>query len=212
MLEESALWNRAKTVLATMILITVSLTVYFSIYLETYAAAPTPSEAGKTASLMYCGPIPGQEVSLDQAQASVGFKISLPASLGNFAELKLLQPPQTLPGCETLYIIYANSKPSSDATESDVADQNGIILEENHNIMTMQASVQNILAAINSTKFQGVDGLQKVTINGYVGCAGGNLDVHEVSWYTETTEYHLIASINYPLEQLVAIAQSIPVN
>jgi hypothetical protein len=165
-----------------------------------------------TGFLFYAGPIPGQEVSLDQAQASVSFKINLPTNIGTFVELKLLQPPQTLPGQEALYIIYATSKPSNNATIDDVVNQNGIILVENHNLMTMQDSVQNILDAINSTKHDVGGGLQKVIINGYVGCAGGNLDVREVSWYTETTEYHLIANINYPLQQLVAIAQSIPVN
>jgi hypothetical protein len=157
------------------------------------------------------GPIPGQEVTLDQAQASVSFKINLPTNIGTFVELKLSQPPQTLPGQETLFVIYATSKPSNNATIDDVVDQNGIILVENHNLMTMQDSVQNILDAINSTKDQ-AGGLQLVNINGNVGCAGGNLDVHEVSWYTETTEYHLIANINCPLQQLVEIAQSIPIN
>jgi len=195
---------RAFVLFAAVILGVSSFFIYLSI-------PKGPSEAWETASLPYFGPIPGEEVSLEKAQASVGFKINLPMNLGTFVELKLLQPPQTLPGYETLYIVYAASKPSSDATVSDVGNQNGIILVENHNLMTLQDSVQNILDAINSTRNDPGGGLQKVTINGYVGCAGGNLDVHEVSWYTETTEYHLIANITYPLQQLVAIAQSIPV-
>jgi hypothetical protein len=165
-----------------------------------------------TGFLFHMGPIPGQEVSLDQAQASVSFKINLPTNIGTFVELKLSQPPQTLPGQETLFVIYATSKPSNNATIDDVVNQNGIIFGEWASGMTLQEGYQNILAAIDSTKNDSGGGLQLVNINRYVGCAGGNLDVHEVSWYTETTECHLIANINYPLQQLVEIAQSIPVN
>jgi hypothetical protein len=202
-------WNRAKTVLITIILITASLTVYFSMHLKTYAPAPTPSEAERVFS-PYEEPIPGQEVSLDQAQASVPFKINLPKNMGTCVELKLLQPPQTEAGAETLYIIYASHKPSSDATFDDVKNQNGIILIENPNVMTLQGSAQNIRDAIDSTKNSPGGGLQEVNINGYVGCAGGNVG-HCVNWCTETTEYHLMANIKYPLQQLVEIARSIPV-
>ena len=140
-----------------------------------------------------------------QAQAWVSFKVRLPTSIGNFVQLRL----DTETGL--LEAIYAHDKPSNDATIDDVINQNGIIFMECPSGMTLHDGSQSILAAIDSTKDDPGGGLQQVNINGYVGCAGGNLDEHGVTWCTETTECRLIANVNYPLQQLVEIAQSIPV-
>jgi len=178
---------RIFVLLATIILGTSSTLIYLSVLRPTTGFHP------------YEPPIPGQEISFDQAQASVPLKIKMPTNMGTFVQLKLLQPPQT--DTEGVYIIYAAHKPSGDATFSDVENQNGIILMEFTNHMT-----QNVRAAIDSTD----GGLQEVNINGYVGCAGGNV-AHCVDWYTETTYYRLMANIKVPLQQLVEIARSIPV-
>lgn len=169
----------------------------------------TPSEATGAGWGPPPFPIPGQEFSLNQAQASVPFKINLPAKLGAFVELKVLQPPQ--PEMPTVYIVYAAEKPSSYATMYDVVGQGGILLIEIGSNLTLQQAANNIRAAINSTKDYPDGGLEEVSINGYVGFAGGNFH-HGVSWYTETTYYQLTANINYPFQQLLEIAQSIQVN
>jgi hypothetical protein len=148
-------------------------------------------------------PIGGQEVSFTQAQASVPFKINMPSTLGNFVQLKLEK--------ENLMIIYAPSKPSPDANIFDIIGQNGIALLETPNTMTSQLSDQNIKDAINATKNDVGGGLQPVNINGHLGCAGGNVE-HTVTWYTQTTRYELIASTNYPLQQLIETANSISIN
>jgi len=178
-----------------------------SVFVYLSVVRPTPSEAEKAGLFpaQYFMPITGQEVPLDQASASVPFKIRLPTNLGSFVQLKLNT------GTGSINIIYAAVKLPSDASLSDVLDQNGILLFEEPNEMTLENSALNIRAAINSTKIDPGSALQEVNINGYVGCAGGNVE-HCVSWYTETTYYRLTANIKYPLQQLVAIAQSIPVN
>jgi hypothetical protein len=204
-------WNRAKTVLATMILITACLTVCLPIYLKTYALAPTPGEAEKAFGFPVWAyrPIDGQEVSLDQAQALVPFRINLPACLGTPALIKVLLPPQT--DTPSVTIVYATVKLSSDASPFDVLNQNGIGLWEMPNKMTLEKASENIKAAIDGTKNAPGGGLRPVTINGYPGYEGGNVG-HEVTWYTETTVYVVEANVNYPLQQLEAIAQSIPVS
>ncbi|HEY4674553.1 MAG TPA: DUF4367 domain-containing protein [Candidatus Bathyarchaeia archaeon] len=164
-------------------------------------------------------PIPGEEVSFEQAQASVPFKIRLPTKMGTPVQINLLQPPQAT--TESATMIYADNKPSKGATDSDVMNQNGIILFEEHNRKTLNQSIVNIRARIDSSvqyrKYSiinenGEDGvLQEVDINGYVGCAGGNV-YHCVSWYTETTYYQLTSNIKIPVQQLIEIAQSIPIN
>lgn len=201
-------WKNIRTflLLAAVILGASTAFIYLSV------TGPTPSEAGKTGLRP---PSPrmadlGQEASLEQAQACVPFKIRLPTKIGKFVELRLKLPPQT--DTETVYIVYAAHKSSDDATVNDVVDQNGIILMEAINRMTLQDSVKNILDGINSVNTNSPGNyVQQVSINGYVGSAGGNVG-HCVVWYTETTYYRLEASVNYPLQQLVEIAQSIPVN
>jgi hypothetical protein len=200
------MWNRAKTVLSTMVLIAASLTIYFAIYLKTHASAFTPSSAPIT------GLVPpviiseeGQEVSLDQAQAHVPYKIRLPANMGTFVEIRLLDE------IDRVIIVYAAEKPSNRTTVDDVLNQNGIVLLELPNDMTLQEAAQNILAGIDSVNANTPGNYaQQVSINGYVGEAGGNVR-HCLSWYTETTYYRLIANVNCPLQQLVEIAQNIPI-
>lgn len=178
---------------------------------------PSPSGAEKTdfmsAPHSYFMPIPGREVSIDDAQASVPFKISLPKNMGDFVQLKLSLPPQT--GSPTVFVIYATCKLPSNASIPDVLDNDGVILTEFSIPMTegtLQDAENNFRAAIDSTKDYANGGnLQPVTINRYFGCAGGNVG-HGVMWATETTYYQLTANSNYPLQQLIAVAQSIPVN
>ena len=103
------------------------------------------------------------------------------------------------------------SKPSLEANIFDVLEQGGIVLIAHPNYYrTLEESVKNIEAAINATKDQ-EGGLQRVSINGYLGAMGGNV-YHDVFWYTETTYYELEASVEFPLQQLLKIAQSIPVD
>jgi hypothetical protein len=147
-------------------------------------------------------PIGGEDVTLAQAQASEKFKVSLPTELGEFTQMKMNKD------SGTLTIIYASNKPSADVSINDVISENGIILIEAPNTLTPQSSTQNIMDAINATK-NDVGGLQLVNINGNLGCAGGNIQ-HNVFWYTATNSYELIANLNYPMEQLLKIAESIP--
>src|SRR3989304_2185011 len=179
-------WKNIRTfvLVATVILGMSSTLVYLSVL------RPTASQPQTTGFHPYQTPIPGQEVSLDQAQASVPFKIKLPTNLGNFLQLNLLQPPEA--DSEGVYIIYAAHKPSKDANFDDVINQDGIILMEFPNGMTLQNSAKNIRAAIDTTKNDPGGGLKEVSINGYVGYAGGNV-AHCVDWYTATIYYRLMA-------------------
>ena len=77
---------------------------------------------------------------------------------------------------ENLMIIYASTKPSQDANIFDVIGQNAIVLLETPNTMTIQLSDQNIKDAIDATKNDAGGGLQPVSINGRLGCAGGNVE------------------------------------
>jgi hypothetical protein len=193
-------WKNVRTVvlLATVILGMSSVFIYLSV----------SRPISRKSFLEPEWPIEGQEVSFTQAQASVTFKIGLPTNMGTPAEIKLELPPHSIP--ERVYIIYAANKPSKDATTNDVLDQDGIILFEAPHLTTLNDATLNILAAINSTKFQGADGLKEVNINGYVGCTGGTFS-NCVTWCTETTFYELTANFNHPMQQLIEIAQSIPV-
>lgn len=145
-------------------------------------------------------PIGGEEVTIEQAQASVPFR--LPTKLGKPIQVKLDR--------DLVIIIWMGSKPSPRANIYDVLGQGGIILIAHPNDWTLEESAKNIEAAINATKDQ-EGGLQRVSINGYLGGMGGNI-YHDVFWYTETTYYELESSVEFPLQQLLEIAQSIPVD
>ena len=192
---------RTLVLLAAIVLGVSSVFVYLSV------RRATPSEADKTdfrtIDPEYLMPIGGEEVTLDQAQASVPFKIRMPTNMGAPVLIKVLLPPQT--DTPQVFIIYAPAKLSSNASIPDVLDDNGIILFEAPNKVTLQEADINLKALIDST------GGQAISINGYFGYAGGNVQ-HCVSWATETTHYALSANIDYPLQQVVGIAQSIPVN
>jgi len=176
-----------------MILSLASLLLYFCIQ--------PPSKTSSSLGLPY-SPIVGKEVSLTQAQASVPYKINLPTSLGQYAMIKLDKD------TNATTIVFASKKPVDDANFIDILNGNAIVLLEMPNKMTLDASTQNIADAISATK-NDVGGLQPVTINGYSGCAGGNV-WHTVTWYTETTYYQLTSNIDYPLQQLVSVANNIP--
>jgi hypothetical protein len=176
-----------------------------SVFMYLSALRPTTGEAGETGFKPLPLPIEGQEVSLEQAQASVPFKIRLPTNMGTFVQLKLVQWPETMKECPAVFVIYAAKKPSSVASIDDVINEDGIILFEEPAGETLELAENSIRATIEST------GGQSVNINGYLGCAGGNIR-HCVGWYTETTYCRLTANSNYPLQQLVEMAQSIPVD
>jgi len=193
---------RIFVLLIAMILGLSSVFIYLSI------RGSMPSEAEKTGLFpaQYFQPIAGQEVSFDQAQASVPFKINMPTKMEIFVQLKL--------NGDAVKIICAAVKLSSDASYFDVLNQNGIILYEaplSETYGTLQFAENNLRAIIDSTKDYSDGGLKPVTVNGYFGCVGGNVE-HCVTWCTETTYYQLTASNKYPLQELVAMAQSIPVN
>jgi hypothetical protein len=145
-------------------------------------------------------PIGGQEVAIEDAQRLVSFKIGLPASLGEPIQVKLDD--------QSVVIIWMKTKPSQQSTLADVRSQGGIILFEWLNTMTPQESANHIEALINATK-DDEGALQKVSINGYLGCAGGNIG-HDVTWCTKTVLYELQANLEFPLQQLIEIARSIP--
>lgn len=146
-------------------------------------------------------PIIGQEVSVAQAKSNMPIAIKLPAKLGAVAELKFEN------STNSLTAVYSTSKPADDANFIDILNANAIILIQFPSYLTIAGARQNILDAINSTKDDVGGGLQPVSINGYMGCEGGNI-WHTVTWYTETTYYQLAASVSYPLQDLVEIANS----
>ena len=163
---------------------------------------PPYLETAPSLGLAYC-PLAGQEVSLAQAQAAVPFKIKLPTSLGQFTVMKFEEE------LNATTIVFSSEKPADDADFFDIMQTDAIVLFELPNTMTLKDSKQNTLDAISSTRNDVGGGLQPVEINGYFGCAGGNI-YHTVTWYTETTYYQLATSLKLPLPQLVEIANSIP--
>jgi hypothetical protein len=208
------LWSKAKTVLASLILIAACSTVYLSICLKAYAPTSTLSGVEKTSFSPplppeYYRPLAGEDVSLAEAQAAVPFKIQLPTNTGGragFMQVKLLQTPETN-SC-AVFIVYAADELPSNASRPDVYDHDGILLLEmplSQAYGTLQRAEINFKAFIDET------GSQAVSINGYFGSASGNI-AHCVQWATETTYYRVEANVDYPLQQLVEIAQSIPVN
>lgn len=210
------MWSKAKTVLATIILIAASLTVYFSVYLKAYAPDRLIDRSIPHFSSVppkYLAPIGsrGQAVSLAEAQASVPFKIQLPAYTGgrdSFVLIKIFLI--TEKNSYSVGIIWASESIPSSANVPDVRDYyNGILLTEisvSDAWGTLQDADGNMKAFLAESKTH-----QEVSINGYFGTAGGNV-AHVVHWATETTYYYLEASLNCPLSELIEIAQSIPVN
>jgi hypothetical protein len=146
-------------------------------------------------------PIFGQEVTLAQAQSTMPIAIKLPTKLGEVAEFKFDI------SSKILTAVYSTTKPAADANFIDVINANAIVLIQCPSNLTIASAQQNILDAINSTKNDIGGGLQAVSINGYMGCEGGNV-FHTVSWYTETAYYRLAASLSYPLQNLVETAIS----
>jgi len=171
-----------------------------SVHLFAYRPAYVDEGSEENFWLPRFPPIGGKEVTIEEAQALVSFKIQLPAKLG--------QPVQVKFNRDHVIIIWMQSKPPREASIYDVINQGGIVLFIYPNSMTLEESIKNIEAAINATKDQ-EGALQKVDINGYIGCMGGNVK-HNICWYTETTAYELVASNKFPLQQLLEIARSTP--
>ena len=163
---------------------------------------PFAAETNSQFGLAYI-PIAGQEASFAHIQAAVTYPVRLPTTLGLYAELKFDKE------TKGTIIIYASNKPADDANFVDVMKTDAIILFELPNRMNIKDAKQNIIDSINNTK-DDVGALQQITVNGFLGCAGGNV-WHTVTWYTDTNYYQLTASMKFPLEQLVNIANSIPV-
>lgn len=187
-----------KTIISLVFMLALFLSVA-SVYF--YFIAWRPANQNNVAPhIPWFPPIGGEEVTIEQAQASVPFR--LPTKLGKPIQVKLDR--------DLVIIIWMESKPSPEANIYDVSDQGGIILIAHPHDWTLEESAKNIEAAINATKDQ-EGGLQRVSINGYLGGMGGNIH-HDVFWYTETTYYELESSVEFPLQQLLEIAQSIPVD
>ena len=191
--------SRLKTIISLVFMLALFLSVA-SVYFYFIVGRPV-NQNNVAPHLPFFPPIGGEEVTIEQAQASVPFR--LPTKLGKPIQVKLDR--------DLVIIIWMKSKPSPEANIFDVLEQGGIVLIVHPNYHRMlEESVRNIEAAINATKDQ-EGGLQRVSINGYLGAMGGNV-YHDVFWYTETTYYELEASVEFPLQQLLKIAQSIPVD
>jgi hypothetical protein len=163
---------------------------------------PVHSQGQYTLGLPY-SPIVGQEVSVAQVQTNMPFKINLPTDLGPIAESKFDNT------TKTLTTIFSSTKPADDANFIDILNSNAVVLIQMPSNLTLASARQNILDAVNTTK-NDAGGLQLLTINGYLGCEGGNV-WHTVTWYTQTTYYQLTANVDYPLQNLVDAANTIPV-
>ncbi len=190
--------KRKERILLLFVVMTLSLTgtiLYTSI-------KPIGSENNLDNAGLPYSPIAGQSVSTTQAQTNMPIKINLPTDLGPIAESKFDSSSQTLT------TIYSSTKPADDANFIDILSTSAIILVQSPSNLTLSYAQQNILDAVNATKNE-AGGLQLLTINGYLGCEGGNV-WHTVTWYTQTTYYQLEANVNYPLQNLVNAAESIP--
>lgn len=184
------------------LLVLLSLSIMILFMLVAYFNSSSPRNSDELGFMPYF-PLAGKEVSLAQAQAVAPFKISMPTKMGPFIQIRSEG--------EVVIIIYGSVKPSDADTIQSLTSQKSVILIENPNTKTLQMASETIRDSIDATKNDVGGGLQPVTINGYFGCAGGNIG-HAVRWFTETTEYELIAGIDYPLQQLIEMANSIPVS
>jgi hypothetical protein len=190
--------NRRKSILLIALVLSI-LTTTLAISIKS-PSSETTSPLGL--GIAYC-PIAGQEASLTQAQAEVSYVINLPTSLGQYTTLKVDKE------TNATIIIYAANKPADDANFYDIMQTDAIVLFELPNTLTLEQSKQNILDSIDTTK-NDVGSLQPVTINGFFGCVGGNI-WHTVTWYTDVNYYQLASSMKVPIDQLIDIANSIPV-
>jgi hypothetical protein len=186
--------TRSVAFLAIFLLATASILFYLNVQKSEHI---DNNDVERPQLLLRSPPIGGQEVTIEQAQSLVSFKIGLPANLGEPIQVKFDD--------QCVVIIWMETKPSQQSTLDDVRSHGGIILFEWSSTIVPQDHIE---ALTNET--EGVEGaLQKVTIKGYLGCAGGNV-WHDVTWCTKTVLYELQANLEFPLQQLIEIARSIP--
>lgn len=148
----------------------------------------------------YSEPLNGKEVTINEAQSKLPFKVVLPSLLGEPTLVKLIEENNFL------YVIYSDKKPTQDMSFDNIIDSGAIVLMEYPN-SSVQESDLRIDSAIETIKKTG-GVLEKVTINGHHGVYGGNVE-HVVYWFTSTTNFEIRTNPNIPFSYLIEIAQSL---
>ena len=148
----------------------------------------------------YWGPLEGKEVTINEAQSKLPFKIVLPNKFEEPTLVKLIEE------SNFLYVIYSDKKPTPDMSFDNIIDSGAIVLMEYPN-SSAQENDLIIDSAIETIKKTG-GVLEKVTINGHHGVYGGNIE-HVVYWFIGTTNFEIIANPNIPFSDLIEIAKSV---
>jgi hypothetical protein len=148
----------------------------------------------------YSGPLKGKEVTINEAQPYLSFKVSLPNKLGNPVLMKVIEE------SNFLYVIYSDKKPTQDMSFDNIIDSGAIVLMEYPNTSTQESDLM-IDSAIETIK-ETSGFLEKVTINGHHGMYGGNVE-HVIYWFTGATNYEIRTNPNVPFSDLIKIAESI---
>lgn len=151
----------------------------------------------------YWGPLKGKEVTINEAQSKLPFKIVLPNKFEEPTLVKLIEE------SNFLYVIYSDKKPTPDMSFDNIIDSGAIVLMEYPN-SSVQESDLMIDSAIETIKKTG-GVLEKVTINGHHGMYGGNVE-HVLYWFTGTTNFEIRTNPNIPFSYLIEIAQSLQEN
>jgi hypothetical protein len=148
----------------------------------------------------YSGPLKGNEVTINEAQSKLPFKVVLPNKFEEPTLVKLIEE------SNFLYVIYSDKKPTQDMSFDNIIDSGAIVLMEYPN-SSVQESDLMIDSAIETIKKTG-GVLEKVTINGHHGVYGGNVE-HVVYWFTGTTNFEIRTNPNISFSYLIEIAESI---
>jgi hypothetical protein len=148
----------------------------------------------------YWGPLEGKEVTINEAQSKLPFKVVLPNKFEEPTLVKLIEENNFL------YIIYSDKKPAPDMSFDNIIDSGAIVLTE-YPSSSAQENDLMIDSAIETIKKTG-GVLEKVTINGHHGVYGGNVE-HVVYWFIGTTNFEIIANPNIPFSDLIEIAKSV---
>jgi hypothetical protein len=126
----------------------------------------------------YWGPLKGNEVTINEAQSYLPFKVSLPNKLGNPVLIKVIEE------SKFLYVIYLEKKPTPDMSFDNIIDSGAIVLMEYPNT-SLEDGKARIEALTNTIKEMIETGEvpkdtpvpQKVNINGQPGLIGGRTTV-----------------------------------
>ncbi len=148
----------------------------------------------------YWGPLEGKEVTINEAQSKLPFKVVLPNKFEEPTLVKLIEENNFL------YVIYSDKKPTPDMSFDNIIDSGAIVLTE-YPSSSAQENDLMIDSAIETIKKTG-GVLEKVTINGHHGVYGGNIE-HVVYWFIGTTNFEIIANPNISFSYLIEIAQSL---